>query len=188
MSEQLVPKWQQELRAFLGIKRGIILEGNVYDDFLCFDYSEGQPILETTDNLEYAIYKMVDPADADLFFFDPVAGFYCMADTLEDQRALLKPLFQGYSTTETLICHGCYAAMMPTNKAGGRGSRFIWVSEIIRNAVTEAAERPILFVLNFASRLEACNTNASESNTMFLNLMAATTITQQQQFYCSGCG
>ena len=30
MNENVIPKWQRELRSFLGIKSGIILEGNVF--------------------------------------------------------------------------------------------------------------------------------------------------------------
>ena len=33
MNENTIPKWQRELRSFLGIKSGIILEGNVYDEY-----------------------------------------------------------------------------------------------------------------------------------------------------------
>ena len=33
MRENSIPKWQRELRAFLGINSGIILEGNVYDEY-----------------------------------------------------------------------------------------------------------------------------------------------------------
>lgn len=33
MNENVIPKWQRELRSFVGIKSGIILEGNVYDEF-----------------------------------------------------------------------------------------------------------------------------------------------------------
>ena len=44
MSKNIIPKWQQELRAFLGIKSGIILEGNVYDEYPRFlDGPEGAP-------------------------------------------------------------------------------------------------------------------------------------------------
>ena len=40
-------------------------------------------------------------------------------------------------------------------------------------------------VLNFASRLDACNLRQAEANTMFLNLMAATTAGQSSQLTCS---
>ena len=42
-----------------------------------------------------------------------------------------------------------------------------------------------MFVLNFASRLDACNLREAESNTMFLNLMAATTSVQTSQITCN---
>lgn len=28
-------KWQKELMSFMGIKRGLILEGNILDEFYC---------------------------------------------------------------------------------------------------------------------------------------------------------
>ena len=53
MNENLIPKWQRELRSFIGIKSGIILEGNVYDEFPRFSYDgEDVEFLETlTDDL-----------------------------------------------------------------------------------------------------------------------------------------
>lgn len=78
-------------------------------------------------------------------------------------------------------------------KKGCKGSaeteQYIWVSEIIRRAMSDKSQftekENIVFVLNFASRLDACNLREAESNTMFLNLMAATTSVQTSQLYCN---
>ena len=100
MNENNIPKWQRELRSFLGIKSGIILEGNVYDEYPRFSYSaEGAAFLDM-DNLDQAVLSLVDEASTALYFFDPVDGFYCYETTLEAQRDALKPLFEGYSTRE----------------------------------------------------------------------------------------
>lgn len=83
---------------------------------------------------------------------------------------------------------------MPSEKKKGcKGSpeteQYIWVSEIIRRTMSDKAaysnKENVVFVLNFASRLDACNLREAESNTMFLNLMAATTSVQTSQTSCN---
>lgn len=190
MSKNIIPKWQQELRAFLGIKSGIILEGNVYDEYPRFlDGPEGAEFLDI-DNLDQTILSLVDPASTALYFFDPVDGFYCYEAALEGQRAALAPLFEGYSTRETIKNHGCTLCLMPSGKRdAGRGQtdteQYVWVSEIVRRAVAdrtpEGGRETAVLVLNFASRLDACNLRQAEANAMFLNLMAATTSGQSAQ-------
>lgn len=194
MNKQSIPKWQQELRAFLGIKSGIILEGNVYDEYPRFLYSpDGADFLDI-DNLDQTILSLVDTSSTALYFFDPVDGFYCCEGTPEAQRKALNPLFEGYSTRETTKNHGCTVCLMPSGKKSDcRGQsdteQYVWVSEIVRRAVAggppgDAKETAVL-VLNFASRLDACNLRQAEANAMFLNLMAATTSGQNGQLTCS---
>jgi len=192
--ENSVPKWQRELRAFLGIKSGIILEGNVYDEYPRFFYEGEEITFLDTDNLDQTILTLADEATTALVYFDPVDGFYCYENTPEEQRAMLEPLFEGYNTNEVSKNHDCTICLMPSGKKKGcKGSpeteQYIWVSEIIRRAVTDGAGIPgkenIVFVLNFASRLDACNLRQAEANTMFLNLMAATTANQTSQLFCN---
>lgn len=194
MNESIIPKWQRELRSFLGIKSGIILEGNVYDEFPRFQYEGDDALFLDTDNLDQTILSLVREEQTDVFFFDPVDGFYCYENSIEAQRKMLQPLFDGYSTNEITKNHGCTICLMPSEKKKGcKGSaeteQYIWVSEIIRRAVSDKAEftnkENMVFVLNFASRLDACNLREAESNTMFLNLMAATTSVQTSQLYCN---
>lgn len=194
MNENSIPKWQRELHAFLGIKSGIILEGNVYDEFPRFFYDEDGVTFLDTDNLDQTILSLVDEEKTALFFFDPVDGFYSYENTIEDQRNVLKPLFEGYSTQELKKNHDCTLCLMPSGKKGGcKGSaeteQYIWVSEIIKRAITDGVDlgekENAVFVLNFASRLDACNLRQAEANTMFLNLMAATTASQSSQLFCN---
>ena len=194
MNESNIPKWQRELRSFLGIKNGIILEGNVYDEYPRFSYGpEGAEFLDM-DNLDQTILSLVDGSSAALYFFDPVDGFYCYEPTLEAQREAMMPLFDGYSTREVTKNHDCTVCLMPSGKkSGGRGQaeteQYIWVSEIVRRAVSDGLpgdnRETVVMVLNFASRLDACNLRQAEANTMFLNLMAATTAGQSSQLVCS---
>lgn len=193
MNKNSIPKWQRELRSFLGIKSGIILEGNVYDEFPRFRYDTGEPEFLDMDNLDQTILSLVNEEQTALYFFDPIDGFYCYGSTLEAQRNALRSLFEGYSTSEATKDHDCTICLMPSGKAGGKGQvdteRYIWVSEIVRRAITNGVEangrETAVFVLNFASRLDACNLRQAEANTMFLNLMAATTTSQTYQLRCS---
>ena len=193
MRENSIPKWQRELRAFLGINSGIILEGNVYDEYPCFSYGEDGVSFLDTDNLDQAIRSLVDEERTALYFFDPVDGFYCCQADMEAQREALMPLFEGYSCTETTKNHGCTLCLMPSGRKRGRSAaeteQYIWVSEIIRAAITDAVRggenENVAFVLNFASRLDACNLRQAEANTMFLNLMAATAAGQASQLFCN---
>ncbi len=194
MNENVIPKWQRELRSFLGIKSGIILEGNVYDEFPRFQYEVDEINFLDTDNMDQTILSLAKEDQTDVFFFDPVDGFYCYENSIEAQRKMLIPLFEGYSTNEITKNHGCTVCLMPSEKKKGcKGSaeteQYIWVSEIIRRAMSDKSQftkkENVVFVLNFASRLDACNIREAESNTMFLNLMAATTSVQTSQLYCN---
>lgn len=194
MNESVIPKWQRELRSFLGIKSGIILEGNVYDEFPRFQYEGEDVMFLDADNMDQTILSIVKEDQTAVFFFDPVDGFYCYENSIEDQRRMLMPLFEGYSTNEINKNHGCTICLMPSEKKKGcKGSaeteQYIWVSEIIRRAMSDKAQftgkENIVFVLNFASRLDACNLREAESNAMFLNLMAATISVQTSQLSCN---
>lgn len=194
MNENTIPKWQRELRSFLGIKSGIILEGNVYDEFPRFQYEDNEVTFLDADNMDQTILSLVKEEQTAVFFFDPVDGFYCYENSIDAQRKMLSPLFDGYSTNEITKNHGCTICLMPSEKKKGcRGSaeteQYIWVSEIIRRTMSDKAsysdKENVVFVLNFASRLDACNLREAESNTMFLNLMAATTSVQTSQLSCN---
>ena len=194
MNESVVPKWQRELKSFLGIKSGIILEGNVYDEFPIFKYEKEEVSFDSIDNLDQTVLSLVNKDKTDVFFFDPVDGFYCYEDSLETQRKRLQSLFEGYSNNEINKNHDCTLCFMPSGKkkdckGTAETEQYIWVSEIIRRTTsdkTQCTEKEnMVFVLNFASRLDACNLREAESNTMFLNLMAATTAIQTSQLYCN---
>lgn len=194
MNESTIPKWQRELRSFLGIKSGIILEGNVYDEFPRFQYEGNEVTFLDANNMDQTILSLVKEEQTAVFFFDPVDGFYCYENSIDAQKKMLSPLFEGYSTNEITKNHGCTVCLMPSEKKKGcKGSaeteQYIWVSEIIRRTMSDKApysdKETVVFVLNFASRLDACNLREAESNTMFLNLMAATTSVQTSQLSCN---
>ena len=192
MNENVVPKWQRELRSFLGIKSGIILEGNVYDEFPIFQYEGSDIIFSDINNRDQTILSMVHDEKTDIFFFDPVDGFYCYEKSEEAQVKKLQPLLDGYETCEIKKDHDTTICLMPSGKKkSGKGNsdseqyKYVWVSEIIRQAISDKEQYTkkdnLFFVLNFASRLDACNLQEAEANMMFLNLMAATTSFQTSQ-------
>jgi DNA polymerase III delta prime subunit len=194
MNENTIPKWQRELQSFMGIKSGIILEGNIYDEFPRFQYEGNKITFLDVDNMDQTILSLVEEDQTVVFFFDPVDGFYCYENSIDAQRKMLLPLFDGYSTNEITRNHSCTVCLMPSKKKTyGRDSakveQYIWVSEIIRRTmldkVSYSEKKNVVFVLNFASRLDACNLQEAESNTMFLNLMAATTSVQTSQLSCN---
>jgi len=194
MNENIIPKWQRELRAFLGIKSGIILEGNVYDEFPRFQYEGSEVSFLDADNMDQTILSLVQEDQTAVFFFDPVGGFYCYENSIDAQRKMLSPLFDEYGTNEIMKNHGCTVCLMPNEKHKGcrrstETEQYIWVSEIIRRTMSDkdrySEKENVVFVLNFASRLDACNLREAESNTMFLNLMAATTSVQTSQTSCN---
>ena len=95
MNENTIPKWQRELRSFLGIKSGIILEGNVYDEFPRFQYEGSDVSFLDADNMDQTILSLVREDQTAVFFFDPVDGFYCYENSIDSQRKMLSPLFDG---------------------------------------------------------------------------------------------
>lgn len=193
MSEKNVPKWQRELRSFIGIKKGILLEGNVYDEYPLFDYSDGWEFLDI-DDMDHTILSLIDLAETAVVFFDPVNGFYCYKGTVGEQKQFLNPLFKEYTVDISFKNHNCIACMMPNgkNNAGKQAAnkeKYVWVSEIIRRTMADksafADVENVVFVINFASRLDACNLSEAEANMMFLNLAAATTSGQTIQSFCN---
>ncbi|MGN0680086.1 MAG: AAA family ATPase [Oscillospiraceae bacterium] len=193
MNENDIPKWQREMKSFLGIKSGIVLEGNIYDEYPIFSCEDGVIKYQSIDKLDEAISSLVDVEKTAIFFFSPVNGFYTYEDDIEDQKRCLKSLLEGYTYCESYIDHDCTVCFMPSGKKDSseraENQKFVWMSEIVKRAMSDGRGIPekknAVFVLNFSSRLEDCNPRAVESNTMFLNLMAATTTVQASQFFCN---
>lgn len=193
MTENDIPKWQREVKSFLGIKSGIILEGNIYDEYPTFSFENDVIQYRSIENLDATIIRLVDSEKTAVFFFSPVNGFYCDEDNEENQRKFLEPLLKGYKYSESTINHGYTICFMPlpndNSPDRAENKRFVLMSEIVKRAISDGGEiaqgKNILFVLNFSSRLDSCNPRAVEANTMFLNLMAATTTGQAAQMFCN---
>lgn len=194
MNEYVIPKWQREVKSFIGIKCGIILEGNVYDEFPIFRFYSEEPVFDSIDNIDQTIESLVEENKTTVIFFNPIEGFYSPNGSIEEQRSRLMPFFNGYTICETRKDHDTTLCLMPSGKKDNYKNtsdekKYIMVSEIVKNAVQDshlfAGEKNIVFVLNFASRLDTCNLSEPDSNIMFLNLMMATTSVQTSQLNCN---
>ncbi len=188
-------KWQKELKSFLGIKSGVILEGNTLDEFLY--ESEGKNVFHSLDMLlhEYAM-----EIESEIIYYNPLHGFYCYAD--DDEMQILEPYLLEYEYKCTLnIAPGNHNAYMPIQKKRTSNEKEkcadssteneddslkqVYMSEIVLKAMlneeirtdkvngekTSTATYPSkIIVLNFASRLEQCNLDKPAETEMFMNL------------------
>ena len=69
--------------------------------------------------MDQTILSLVKENQTDVFFFDPVDGFYCYENSIDAQRKAMLPLFDGYSTNELTKNHGCTLCLMPSEKKKG---------------------------------------------------------------------
>ena len=193
MGKEIMPKWQREVQSFLGIKTGLILEGNVYDEYPRFFFENGDFEFLDIDNLDQTLTSLVAQEEdqgypTSLIFCDPIYGFYCYAPSEEEQKNIIEPILDGYKYKQTDSGASGRLYFLPTSKKSASDenqetNQQTWMSEIVRRAISNSLPEDenspwYVFVLNFASRLDACNLRQAESNEMFLNLMAATTANQ----------
>ena len=188
--ERVQQKWQREFESFIGIKTGIILEGNVNDLFVC----EQDGILYTGD-LDDVIRSRAEKNNMKTIFFDPLFGFY--SDDIDLKKVLGKGCDAG-----TPFCHGTRVGYFPERRHDASiSSSYIIAGEWIRNLMTgqifvsessgetsdEAdpdengkesvlADTPLCIVVKFSARLNLRN---ADSERLFLNLEEATLAIQR---------
>ncbi len=181
----MMPRWQREIRSFMGIKRGLLLEGNIHDEYPVYETNGEETELLAFDSLDQ-VFLSLNGESAEMIFCDPLDGFYCYDDTEEGERQRIESDLEGYTYRTEIMDHAGNLYFQPTGKKGCRSDqsaeaqRLVWISEIIRRAMTGSvhredpdAERQRIFVLNLASRMERCNLRPSDANTMFMNLQMA---------------
>lgn len=131
MNSDNMAKWQKELKSFMGIKRGLILEGNILDEFYCEVDNAGQFL--SLDDLLDTYGSMMD---AQVIFYNPVYGFYCGKSkcTEEDEELFLSPYLSGYlCKKEVEIAPGGHNAYMPLKECFERNEKNIQVVSISNN-------------------------------------------------------
>ncbi len=124
-------KWQKELMSFMGIKRGLILEGNILDEFYCEVDNAGQFL--SLDDLLDTYGSMMD---AQVVFYNPVYGFYCGKSecTEEDEELFLSPYLSGYLCKKEIeIAPGGHNAYMPLKECFEKNEKNIHVVSISNN-------------------------------------------------------
>lgn len=84
-----ITKWQRELKSFLGIKSGIILEGNILDVF--YYEKDGETSFE---NLDELLHRYGEEVNSEVVYYNPLQGFYCYE---QDDISFLSPYLDGYS-------------------------------------------------------------------------------------------
>ncbi len=184
MKREHIPKWEKEVQSFLGVKSCIILEGNVYDEYPVFMNEENKLRFACIDDLDAALCELIKLEKGMALFCDPILGFYSYES--ETETSILKTILADYNTSKTENLKQGLTYYRPTENE----SAVLSMSEIIRKSIVEYKAQDggaewIAFVINFASRLDACNDRQSDANEMFLNLMAASTLSKSSDSLCN---
>ena len=112
MSESNIAKWQRELKSFMGIKSGIILEGNTLDKYL-LDDENGVCFV----GLDELISCYGDEIGAEVVFYNPLQGFYCYKNG-DGEEPFLAPYLEGYVCQKMVGgAPGNHNAYMPIDEA-----------------------------------------------------------------------
>lgn len=108
-------KWQRELRSFLGIKSGVILEGKILDEFLYEKAGEADFL-----SLDMLIHEYAEEIGAETVYYNPLQGFYCYENGM-DEMPFLTPYLEGYiCSVEKEVTPGGHDAYMPIVEEGSK--------------------------------------------------------------------
>lgn len=171
-----VPKWQEELESFKGIKSTFIVEGNINDIYPVFNNSEGQLSLSAFVDLNNTIYNIFNPNgennDFDFLFCNPISGFYnpiSNINLVQQVKRYDKTGITSKTDNDELYGTVCKPETIES------------LSQTIKSAIVtynrdipKEERKPICIVMNFASRyISAPNRLEVDETNMFLNLMFA---------------
>jgi len=167
-----MPKWQNELISFKGIKSTFIIEGNISDIYPSFK-KEG-------DSYTAAEFCPLNKVITNIFNCDETAGFYDFQQ--------YDPLF-GFSAPEIAKLSeekssALNAQIVKNNgsekRANHSGTKMVIDSEIIRTSMTsqvgkkEEAQKSIANIINYTSRFVSEPDHMTiDETTFFLNLLYA---------------
>ena len=75
-----IPKWQQEISSFKGIKSTFIIEGNINDFYPMYDIASEENIPRAFVDLNMVLFKLFNENTTescyDFMFCDPATGIY----------------------------------------------------------------------------------------------------------------
>ena len=80
MRKHSVPKWQQEISSFKGIKSTFIIEGNINDFYPVYNPESGDDMPKAFVELNMTLFKLfnenANESSYDFMFCDPATGIY----------------------------------------------------------------------------------------------------------------
>ncbi len=164
-----LPKWQQEISSFKGIKSTFIIEGNINDFYPIYTNSTDTTPMAFVD-LNTTLFRLFNPnntaPDFEFMFCDPATGIYSRQGNVED-------ILKKYSsaTEEESFSFASFGQIKKSCKMDDIER----LSSTIRQAMIDAnREKPVAVVMSFASRyISSPTTLEASENKMFLNLLFA---------------
>ncbi len=169
-----IPKWEQEIMAFKGIKSTFIIEGNINDFYPVYDSTDFSSPPKAFVDLNMTLFKLFNENDTqtgyDFLFCDPATGIY---NKFGDKFGNIEEMLQLYTPEEQENAFSfCSDRIF---KKACKLDDIEKLSLILKNALADAdRDRPLVAVMNFVSRYISSPTNlAPEENKMFLNLLFA---------------
>lgn len=174
MAKSSLPKWQQEISSFKGIKSTFIIEGNI-NDLYPYYMNQGEnaapaSFMDLSAILLRLFNENQGQTDYDFVYCDPTSGFH---NKFGDRFGNVEEFYAKYGHGGDDI--GSLFNVDRLFKKTCKVDDIEQLSEVIRNAMVDnEREKPIAIVMNFASRYISSPTNldASESK-LFLNLLVS---------------
>lgn len=169
-----MPKWQQEISSFKGIKSTFIIEGNINDFYPIYHEVDVNQEPKAFVDLNMTLLKLFNEniveSEFDFMFCDPATGIY---NRFGDKFGNLEDMIKKYAKTdenETFTF-----AMDRIFKKSWKLEDIERLSSTIRNALVDNDRmKPVVVVMNFASRyISSPTTLEASENKMFLNLLFA---------------
>ncbi len=176
MKKHTIPKWQQEISSFKGIKSTFIIEGNINDFYPMYDLTTDDEAPKAFVDLNMTLFKLFNEnmveSSYDFMFCDPATGIY---NKFGDKFGNIEEMMQKYSDASSEEESPFSFAMDRIFKKSCKVDDIEKLSSTIRNAVVDAdREKPVCVVMSFASRyISSPTTLEASENKMFLNLLFA---------------
>lgn len=174
MKKNSVPKWQQEIASFKGIKSTFIVEGNINDFYPIYDDASEQQLPKAFVDLNMTLFKLfnenMEESSYDFMFCDPATGIY---NKFGDKFGNIEEMMKKYASPA--VDESFSFGIDRIFKKACKMDDIERLSSTIRNAVVDTdREKPVAVVMNFASRyISSPTTLEATENKMFLNLLFA---------------
>ena len=167
-----VPKWEQEISAFKGIKSTFIIEGNINDFYPIYDTSNFSALPMAFVDMNMTLFKLFNESNIgyEFLFCDPATGIY---NKFGNSSGDIEELMKNYTPEEQKESLSFHSDRI--FKKSCKLDDIEKLSRILRNALVDSERnKPLVAVMNFVSRYISSPTNlAPEENKMFLNLLFA---------------